>query len=90
MVTYYFKNPEDALKRAKAAGRQPGCWWGGVTLRSGKKGWAIYRDGTGLVDAGICHAELAGLRVDGYAVRTLYSDFRAVCNEMSGDDLAWG
>ena len=48
------------------------------------------REGTGLVDAGICHAELAGLRVDGYAVRALYSDFRAVCNEMSGDDLAWG
>ena len=27
MVTYYFKNPEEALKRAKTAGRQPGCWW---------------------------------------------------------------
>ena len=45
MVTYYFRNPEDALKRAKAAGKQPGCWWGGITLRSGKKGWAIYKDG---------------------------------------------
>jgi hypothetical protein len=46
MRTYYFKNPEEALKRAKAAGRQKtGCWYGGITLRSGKKGWAIYRGG---------------------------------------------
>lgn len=45
MVTYYFKNPEEALKRAKAAGKQPGCWYGGITLPSGKKGWAIYRGG---------------------------------------------
>ena len=45
MVTNYFRNPEEALKRAKAAGRQPGCWYGGITLPSGKKGWAIYRGG---------------------------------------------
>lgn len=45
VITYYFNNPEDALKRAKAAGKQPGCWWGGITLPSGKKGWAIYKDG---------------------------------------------
>ncbi len=45
MVTYYFKNPEEALKRAKAAGKRPGCWWGGITLRSGKRGWAIYKGG---------------------------------------------
>ena len=45
MTTYYFKNPEEALKRAKAAGKQPGCWYGGITLRSGKKGWAIYKGG---------------------------------------------
>lgn len=45
MTTYYFRDPEEALKRAKAAGRQPGCWWGGITLPSGKRGWAIYRDG---------------------------------------------
>ena len=43
MITYYFKNPEEALKRAKVAGKHPGCWWCGITLRSGKKGWAIYR-----------------------------------------------
>ena len=45
MTTYYFRNPEEALKRAKAAGKQPGCWYGGITFSSGKKGWAIYRDG---------------------------------------------
>ena len=43
MTTYYFKNPEDALKRARIAGKQPGFWYGGITLPSGKKGWAIYR-----------------------------------------------
>ena len=45
MTTYYFRNPEEALKRAKAAGKRPGCWYGGITFSSGKKGWAIYRDG---------------------------------------------
>ena len=45
MVTYYFKNSEEALRRAKAAGKKPGCWYGGITLRSGKKGWAVYKDG---------------------------------------------
>jgi hypothetical protein len=45
MTTYYFRNPEEALKRAKAAGKNPGCWYCGITLRSGKKGWAIYKDG---------------------------------------------
>ena len=45
MITYYFKDPEEALRRAKAAGKRPGCWWGGITLPSGKRGWAIYKDG---------------------------------------------
>ncbi len=43
MVTYYFKNPEEALRRAKAAGKKPSCWYGGITFSSGKKGWAIYK-----------------------------------------------
>jgi len=43
MTTYYFKNPEEALKRARIAGKRPGCWYGGITLPSGKKGWAIYK-----------------------------------------------
>ena len=45
MTIHYFKNPEAALKQAKAAGKRPGFCWGGITLRSGKKGWAIYKDG---------------------------------------------
>ena len=45
MTTYYFGDPEEALRQAKAAGKRPGCWYGGITLRSGKKGWAIYKGG---------------------------------------------
>ncbi len=45
MTTYYFRDPEEALRQAKAAGKRPGCWYGGITLRSGKKGWAIYCGG---------------------------------------------
>ena len=45
VTTYYFKDPEEVLRRAKAAGKKPGCWYGGITLHSGKKGWAIYKDG---------------------------------------------
>jgi hypothetical protein len=45
MTTYYFKNPEEALKRVKVAAKQPGYHYGGITLPSGKKGWALYRDG---------------------------------------------
>jgi len=45
MTTYYFKNPEEALKRVKAAAKQPGYHYGGITLPSGKKGWALYREG---------------------------------------------
>ena len=45
MTTYYYRDPEEALKRAKAASKQPGCYYGGITLPSGKKGWAIYRNG---------------------------------------------
>lgn len=45
MVTYYCISFEEALRRAKLAGKQPGCYYGGITLRSGKKGFAVYRDG---------------------------------------------
>ena len=44
-ITYYCRTIEDALKRAKQAGKRPGCYYGGITLRSGKKGFAIYREG---------------------------------------------
>ena len=45
MVTYYCISFEEALRRAKIAGKQPGCYYGGITLRSGKKGFAVYREG---------------------------------------------
>ena len=45
MTTYYCHTIEEALKRAKKAGRKPGCFYGGIILKSGKKGFAIYRDG---------------------------------------------
>lgn len=45
MITYYFKTLEEALCRAKAAGKRPGCWYSGIVLRSGKRGFAVYKDG---------------------------------------------
>jgi len=45
MVTYYCISFEEALRRAKLAGKTPGCYYGGITLRSGKKGFAIYKEG---------------------------------------------
>ena len=45
MVTYYCTSLEEALRRAKAAVKKPGCFFGGIILPGGKKGFAIYRDG---------------------------------------------
>ena len=45
MITYYFHTLEEALKGAKAAGKRPGCWYGGIILRSGKRGFAVYKEG---------------------------------------------
>ena len=45
MTTYYCHTLEEALKRAKAAGKRPGYWYGGIVLKSGKKGFAVYREG---------------------------------------------
>ena len=45
MITHYCATYEEALRRAKAAGKQPGCHYGGITLPSGKKAFAIYREG---------------------------------------------
>ena len=45
MTTYYCPNMEEALRRAKKAGREAGCYYGGITLRSGRRGFAVYRDG---------------------------------------------
>lgn len=45
MVTYYCISLEEALRRAKIAGKKPGCYFGGITLPCGKRGFAVYRDG---------------------------------------------
>ena len=45
MTTYYCPNMEEALRRAKKAGREAGCYFGGITLRFGRRGFAIYREG---------------------------------------------
>ena len=47
MTTYYYTTIEEALRRVKRAVKvaYPGCYFGGITLRSGKKGFAIYREG---------------------------------------------
>ena len=45
MVTYYCTSLEEALRRAKIAGKKPGCYYGGIILPGGRKGFAIYRDG---------------------------------------------
>jgi hypothetical protein len=45
MRTYYCRTLEEALKRAKKAGKEPGCHYGGIILPSGRKGFAIYREG---------------------------------------------
>ena len=45
MTTYYCISIEEALKRAREAGKQKDCYFGGITLPSGKRGFAVYRDG---------------------------------------------
>lgn len=45
MVTYYCISLEEALRRAKAAGRKPGCYYGGIILPSGRRGFAVYKEG---------------------------------------------
>ncbi len=42
MTTFYCTSPEEALRRAKAAGKLPGRHYGGITLPSGRKGFAVY------------------------------------------------
>ena len=45
MTTYFCYTLEEALRRAKAAGKRPGCHFGGIVLKSGKRGFAIYKEG---------------------------------------------
>ena len=45
MTTYYCYTLEEALRRAKAAGKKPGCHFSGIILKSGKRVFAIYKEG---------------------------------------------
>ena len=45
MITHYCLTQEDALKQAKRAGKEPGCYYGGITLPNGKRGFAVYKNG---------------------------------------------
>ena len=47
MTTYYCSTIEDALRRVKRAVKvaYPDCYFGGITLKSGRRGFAIYREG---------------------------------------------
>lgn len=47
MTTYYCATIEEALRRVKRAVKvaYPDCYFGGVTLRSGRRGFAVYREG---------------------------------------------
>ncbi len=49
MTTYYCHTLEEALKRAKAAGKRLGCRYCGIILKNGKRGFAIYREGKVIV-----------------------------------------
>ena len=46
MTIYYCATIEEALRRVKRAVKvaYPDCYFGGVTLRSGRRGFAVYRD----------------------------------------------
>lgn len=42
MTTHYCTSLDEALKRAKKAAHIPGRYYGGITLPSGRKGFAVY------------------------------------------------
>jgi hypothetical protein len=44
-ASHYCRTHEDALKQAKRAGKEPGCYYGGITFKNGKKGFAVYKNG---------------------------------------------
>ena len=46
MDTYYIKTHEEALRKAKQAGKQQDCEFRGITLPDGSKGFNVYRKGT--------------------------------------------
>ena len=45
MVTVYCTSLEESLKLARKSARTPGRHYGGITLPSGRKGFAVYEGG---------------------------------------------
>ena len=48
MLSCYYRSAiEEALRRVQRAVKvaYPGCYFGGITLRSGRRGFAVYREG---------------------------------------------
>ena len=45
IITHYCRILKDTLKKTKQAGKQPGCYYGGITLPNGKKEFAVYKNG---------------------------------------------
>lgn len=47
MTTYYCTTIEEALRRVKRAVKTlyPGSYFGGIILRSGRRGFAVYQEG---------------------------------------------
>ena len=45
MTTFYGHSLEEALRKAKAAGKKPGCRYCGIILKNGKRGFAVYKEG---------------------------------------------
>ena len=60
LTTYYFNDPEEALRRAKAAGKHPGRFFGGIALPSGKRAFAVYELGEIVERYAVNNAEVLG------------------------------
>lgn len=45
IITHYCRTPEDAFKRAKQAGKQPGYDYRGFTLPDGRRGFKVFKNG---------------------------------------------
>ena len=61
-TSYYYRTLEEALKRAKAAGKRPGFWYGGIVLKSGRRGFAIYREGKVIEQYSVIGRKVVSLR----------------------------
>ena len=58
MTTYYYSTIEEALRQARLSARRPGRHYGGITLPSGRRGFAVY-EGTTVVERYSYHSQRA-------------------------------